>query len=473
MKSGDKIKKKLQSISFKFSAALFIILLVLLIALNLFTFSSPRDALYAEIEGELLNSAKQLSVSLANAETFDKNSIRNAVEALGLEETYQVIVTDLWGVKLYSSLGPEINPPRAVVSDLIIALSGETTYSFSYKGAAYDYDLSMPITNNGNRLGALCLFCHDTARGGTFDLTLNNLKKMTILLGVLAAFAIFAVTRSLSRRIRDLNSAIRSARSGDYAQRVSMRGNDEITELSAEFNQLMERLQKTEKVRRRFVADASHELKTPLSVITLMSDSIMQNADMPQQMLHEFVSDIRDEAVRLKRITEKLLVLTKLDAGKASEQTFVDLKKAAENAVHTLTPLAERSHVSLRLEAPEETFVVSASEDDVFQIIFNLAENAIKYNRRGGSSLLRLTADENEICLLVEDTGIGIPEADIPQIFSRFYRVDKQRSRETGGSGLGLSIVRDTLKRLGGRIEVSSKENEGTRFTVFFPRHSL
>jgi signal transduction histidine kinase len=87
--------------------------------------------------------------------------------------------------------------------------------------------------------------------------------------------------------------------------------------------------------------------------------------------------------------------------------------------------------------------------------------------------LLRLTADENEICLLVEDTGIGIPEADIPQIFSRFYRVDKQRSRETGGSGLGLSIVRDTLKRLGGRIEVSSKENEGTRFTVFFPRHSL
>jgi len=474
MKNTVKIRNKLQSISFKFSAALFIILLILLVALNLYTSSSPRDALYAEIEGKLLDSAKQLSVSLANAEVFDNNSIRNAVEALGLEEDYQVIVTDLWGVKLYSSLGPEEPPPKAVVSDLIIALSGETTYSFSYNGGAYDYDLAMPITSNGNRLGAVCLFCHDTARGGTFDLTLNNLKKMTITLGVLAAFAILAVTRSLSHRIRDLNSAIRSARSGDYAQRVSMRGNDEITELSAEFNQLMERLQKTEKERRRFVADASHELKTPLSVITLMSDSILQNAEMPGQMVREYVSDIRDEAVRLKRITEKLLVLTKLDAGKAGEQTPVDLKKAAENAVRLLAPLAERSGVSLRLEVPEEdACVIPASEDDVFQIIFNLAENAIKYNRRGGSSLLRLTADENEICLLVEDTGIGIPETDIPQIFSRFYRVDKQRSRETGGSGLGLSIARDALKKLGGRIEVSSKVNEGTRFTVFFPRRGL
>ena len=133
-----------------------------------------------------------------------------------------------------------------------------------------------------------------------------------------------------------------------------------------------------------------------------------------------------------------------------------------------LSPLAEGLGVTLRCE-PEPGCIISASEDDVYQIVFNLAENAVKYNVEGGSVDIRVRRGEGRILLDVEDTGIGIPEADLPNIFSRFYRVDKARSREKGGSGLGLSIVHDAVTALGGSITVEAREGGGTRFSVSFP----
>ena len=256
---------------------------------------------------------------------------------------------------------------------------------------------------------------------------------------------------------------------GDYSYRHENRGRDEIAQLGEEFNQLTQRLQTTEEQRRRFVSDASHELKTPLASIRLLSDSIVENENVDAGTMREFMTDIGSEARRLQRTTEKLLTLSRLDDGALGERTVVDLRKAVEDALKPLRPLAAEKQISLETRL-QEGCLVRAAEDDLYHIIFNLAENAVKYNVPGGSVCVTLAGDGEQILLTVSDTGIGIPEEDREQIFSRFYRVDKARSREAGGSGLGLSIVHDAVLAHGGSITVGQNTPQGSVFTVTFPR---
>ena len=217
------------------------------------------------------------------------------------------------------------------------------------------------------------------------------------------------------------------------------------------------------------VSDAAQELKTPLASIRLLSDSIVQNEDMDADTVREFVTDIGNEAERLQRTTEKLLDLSRLDDDIQVMPEPVDMKQVAVDAMVLLRPLADERQVRIRCDLADGC-VVMATVDDMFHIIFNLIENAIKYNVTGGSVFLSLRGDEDEIKFTVEDTGIGIPEEDRYNIFTRFYRVDKARSREAGGSGLGLSNVHDAVKAHGGSIMVGENKPQGSRFTVSFPR---
>ena len=252
-----------------------------------------------------------------------------------------------------------------------------------------------------------------------------------------------------------------------------MRGRDEIADLSDKFNDLTGRLESTEEARRRFVSDASHELRTPLAAIRLLSDSITQSENMDVATMREFADDIGSEAERLQRITEKLMNLTKLDAGVSRlRRDPVDMKQVTLRALHLLEPLAAEQQVSIVTDLPEDgECVIQASADDLYQIIFNLAENGVKYNVPGGTVMLSLHRESSNAVLNVSDTGIGIPEEDIANIFDRFYRVDKARSRASGGSGLGLAIVREAVLANGGSIEVARREAGGTSFTVTFPLH--
>ena len=224
-----------------------------------------------------------------------------------------------------------------------------------------------------------------------------------------------------------------------------------------------------EQTRREFTANVSHELKTPLAGIRLLSDSILQTENMDAQTVREFVGDIEQESERLARITENLLRLTRLDSGMLPEAQRVDLSSVIARVVRMLRLVAEEKQVDLSYEIRREGQTL-ASEDEIHEIIYNLTENAIKYNRPGGFVKLLLAGDEKDCLLTVSDNGIGIPEGDMPRIFDRFYRVDKMRSRAAGGTGLGLSIAADTARRRGGSIEVRAREGGGTVFTVRLPR---
>ena len=189
---------------------------------------------------------------------------------------------------------------------------------------------------------------------------------------------------------------------------------------------------------------------------------------MDQETLHDFVKDIGDEAERLTRITEHLLALTRLDSLPAGKTDRVDTGAVLERAVNMLLPVADAAGVTIRTSVKPECNI-RCTQDDLYQICYNLLENAVKYNYPQGSVSASVTRDGEQVLIEVSDTGIGIPEEDLPKVFNRFYRVDKARSRAAGGTGLGLSIVRDTVRRHGGWVTARARHGGGSVFTVGFP----
>ena len=232
---------------------------------------------------------------------------------------------------------------------------------------------------------------------------------------------------------------------------------------------LTDKLQQTEITERQFVSDASHELKTPLASIKLLSDSILQN-EMDTDTMREFVADIGAESDRLTRMAQKLLTLSRASADETEggEHEVVDVGQTLSRVFRMLVPLADRQAVKLTASV-EKGCTILSFEDDAYQILFNLVENGIKYNRENGSVHVRVRHEEDTVVIDVEDTGSGIPENALDSIFNRFYRVDKARSRQAGGAGLGLSIVHEMVGRNFGTISVRSTVGEGSCFTVTFP----
>ena len=288
--------------------------------------------------------------------------------------------------------------------------------------------------------------------------------------GIAAAVVLLSIllSRMLTRKISTLLTAIRKVRAGAYEHRTHISGRDEIAQIGEEFNSLTDRLQTTETLRRRFVSDASHELKTPLAAIRLLTDSILQTDQMDMETVRDFVTDIGSEAERLSRITEDLLRLTRLDSDLLDAPETVEVAPVLEQVMRMMSLLAQEKGTELTYRM-EENCRVSATKGEVHQVIYNLTDNAVKYSGKNGKVRVELRHEDHDVVLTVVDNGPGIPEEDLPKVFERFYRVDKARSRAAGGTGLGLSIVQDTVKKRGGTVSAANRSNGGAVFTVRWP----
>ena len=454
----------MHSIRFRIMAFLALLLVLLLVLLNIYPVIYSRDAVFQEKRSSMSSQAALLAAALSGLERLNQAGIAEALSFFDLSGYDRIAVVDSTGAVLYDSADAALE-----TEDIGRALGGRTVFRSRFSEAAFRSSLAMPLSDQGELAGAVYLQELDTERAEGIWTVQRHLRTVSLTIGTAALVIGGLFVLLITRRIEALVDSMRAVAGGDYRYRHLIRGQDEISELGRELNQLTERLETNEAERRRFVADASHELKTPLASIRLLSDSIVQSEGMDGETMREFVADIGDEAKRLQRTTEKLLTLSRLDNEVSFVPEPVDLKQAALDALTLLRPLAQEKGVRLRSEL-REGCVVMGSRDDMDHILSNLIENAIKYNVPGGSVLVRLQAGEDLVSLSVEDTGIGIPEADRPNIFERFYRVDKARSREAGGSGLGLSIVHDAVRAYGGSITVGQNKPQGTVFTVQFPR---
>ena len=220
-----------------------------------------------------------------------------------------------------------------------------------------------------------------------------------------------------------------------------------------------------EKHRQAFTANVSHELKTPLQAI-IGSAELMENGIVKTDDLPRFVGHIRKEASRLLYLIDDIIRLSQLDEGAEMDQEDVPLKQLAEDVCETLTDAAKLKDVTL--EVTGEDVVMHGVRRLLYEILYNLCDNAIKYNRAGGSVMVSVSQKTNEICVSVKDTGIGIPPEHQDKIFERFYRVDKSHSKQSGGTGLGLSIVKHAVQYHHGKIVLESRINEGTTVAILF-----
>ena len=225
-----------------------------------------------------------------------------------------------------------------------------------------------------------------------------------------------------------------------------------------------------ENVRRDFVANASHELKTPAATIQAVAETLGQAAADDPAAIPRFASQLEREAVRLSRIVADLLDLSRLESGSALDE-IVSLGAAAREEGQRLEESADQAGVTVELRTDGEQ-PVRGSQRDLALLVRNLIDNAIRYSHEGGKVAVEVNSEGAEVTMRVSDTGIGIPSRDIPRIFERFYRVDRARSRETGGTGLGLAIVKHVVENHGGTVEVESELGRGTTFRVRLPRAS-
>ena len=458
---------------FWYAMAYVAITFVVLLFLNIYCSGISQKLFYQSKESSLIEKCQLASDEIATLEVLNPTTVAGIVNQLESLKLTRLIITDHSGMALYDSftesagdymLLPEILTALSVSSS---APEGQDVFSWRYHKGTMDSRAATPIVYYGTVIGCVYMTEYDTTQGALIQSLQENILRITLLLELIVLAFSLAFSNRFSRRLKRIMTSMRIIQEGDYSHKVTMGGNDELTLLGNEFNDLTERLQTSERKRSQFVSDASHELKTPLASIKLLTDSILQY-DMDLETTREFVSDIGNEAERLNRMTAKLLSLTRAEGQVGGEMEIIPMAPTVRRVARMLKANAEQAKITVCLELETDTPILIL-EDDLHQIVFNLMENGIKYNTPGGKLTVRLSRQEDNALLQVSDTGVGIPEDAIGHVFERFYRVDKARSRATGGSGLGLAIVRTIVGRNRGEISVSSQMGKGTTFTVSFP----
>ena len=457
------------SLQFKFGLSYILIIAGVLMLLNTYPLRVSQDLVFRSKATTLQSSVSVMVYSLSGLDRLTEENVSQAMAVVEETGLSRILVTDSAGKVLYDTR--ETNDALGEYSfytEIVQALLGNDVFSSSYRDGAFRSRAASPVLYQNQIIGAVYAYEYDTEQAALLEGLQGNLLRLSAGIAVVVLCLSGLLSRALTRKIGQLLTAIREVREGAYSHRAEVPGRDEIAQLAQEFNSLTDRLQTTENARRRFVSDASHELKTPLAAIRLLTDSILQTENIDRETAREFVTDIGQEAERLSRITEDLLRLTRLDSNVLERPVVVDALPVLEQVMRMMSLVAQEKEIDLTYRASEGCTVL-ATKDEIHQIIYNLTDNAVKYSPPHSSVLVTLSRAGEQVELTVEDNGSGIPEEDLPRIFERFYRVDKARSRAAGGTGLGLSIVSDTVKRRGGTVEAGNRPGGGAVFTVRWP----
>ena len=281
-------------------------------------------------------------------------------------------------------------------------------------------------------------------------------------------FAIFASDR-LVAPFKKINDVIERIENGNLSENISLTGCTEVETISSSFNVMISKINELEQSRQEFVSNVSHELKTPLTSMKVLSDSLLGADDIPAETYREFMADLSGEIDRENAIISDLLALVALDRPEAELNIApVDINALISDALKLIKPLAERNNIDLVLES-FRPIIADVDRVKLSMAVTNLVENAVKYNSYDGWVHVSLNADHTYFYIKIQDNGMGIPKEAQGRIFDRFYRVDKARSRQAGGSGLGLSITRSIILAHNGEIRLFSEEGQGATFSIQIP----
>ncbi len=406
---------------------------------------------------------------------LDKDGFERFIGEIGLDSEMRVMMMGQDMTVLYDSqnnrniLGTAQVRPSVVRA--INGTEGFTNYTNSENTVTLD--ATSPILNpQGEVIGVINIIYIPESTSVFIDAIMTEMLFLIIMILLLVGIVIYVAAGLISKRIVDFTSKITSmSDDGILDEKLDISGHDEISHLGEAFNLMSDKVLMLEQQRVQFVSDASHELKTPLSSIKLMADSILQTPNISADYVREFMTDMNNEIDRLNRIVNKLLYITKMDvqgSNASKKMELISLNDIASGIERNLQPLAKKAGITLVFSTPGEILLL-ANKDVLWQGIYNIVDNAIKYTDTDGYVLVAMSREDGNVIIEVRDTGLGIAKEDIDKIFDRFYRVDKARDRATGGTGLGLAIAMSAIQYHNGTIEVESEPGNGSTFKIIIP----
>lgn len=451
--------------------------LIQLVGETMFTQRIRDDQRIAEALSE------QIGKSLV---ALDIDAVLTLARGTAEENAGRVLVVDRFGV-VQADTSSALTGTRFPNQEVANVLGGaESDYGFYDAGESGNFWLRSALSFYENVRSMSGLYAHAILQDGACAGVLvyisavqeiyENLHgiqlKILLWMFIVAALVLIVsmyVMRTITRPIGELSEGIRKMTGGDLSARVNVRGRNEFSELARAFNSMSEKIEALDKTRSQFVSNASHELKTPLSTMKILIETLLYQDPMDPAMTKDFLNDVNKEIDRLNRIVSDLLTLVNIDSGGMKlNLTELSLNALLDEQVKRLLPLARENGIEINLEMKDE-IAIAGDSLKLQQVIYNVIDNAIKYTPRGGEVETILLRSGRRALIRISDTGIGIPAEDLPHIFDRFYRVDKARSRATGGTGLGLSIVKQIVQQHGGNITATSIEGKGTSFEIDLP----
>jgi len=377
----------------------------------------------------------------------------------------------------YYILGGNYGEPLATMRDLpgsipitaniLEAINGRTGASVTANSSFLDF--AIPV-------GKYIVYIYDNNQ----HMQTQIRQSFTIIIqsAIMALFAAIIFGALLSKQIilpyQKLAKAVGSITSGVYPEPIYLNTNDEADDLAAGFNEMSEHLREVDQNHRDFVANVSHELKTPITNVRSYAETLIDVGDNidPKQRTH-FLNVVLNESDRMSKMVSDLLLLTKMDAGNIDmEFRIFDFTESVQRVYDASSLDAAKRGLKMTLSLGKRPQNINGDPDRIGQVITNIVSNAVRYTPDGGNITITVTSDErkNQVLATITDTGIGIPKEEIPKLFERFYRVDKARSRAKGGSGLGLSIANEIVEKHNGYIDIKSELGQGTTVTVVLPK---
>ena len=438
-----------------------------------YTTNSMTNYLVNQKKSDVLTQANVLSGYMSQYQSLSADTISYLLTQQHISTSSRVIMVDADAVITYDSLSEGSLVGKTMFKQIVLSALGGNDVTVSEENAEGELVVSaaVPITVDKRTTGVILLQSSAESIGEYTSQMTRSIVTLAAIVAIIVALLAFVFSGLITAPIRKLTRSVVSMSESDNEEKLDIAYGGEIGELIESFNKLIDKIELQEQKRQEFVSSASHELKTPLSSIKLIADSLIQTPDAPREMEVEFLNDMNVQVDRLTRIIDKLLALTKMDdSGAVSRMEFsvMDISELTANVVKALKPLAESKGIYLDYKSDIGIFS-RIERDRLWEAFYNILDNSIKYTKEGGKVQMVVEREDNCAVITVSDTGIGIAEDEKYKIFDRFYRVDKARSRETGGTGLGLSIALTAVELHGGNINVEIEPGIGSRFKITIP----
>jgi signal transduction histidine kinase len=385
-----------------------------------------------------------------------------------------VLITDADGMVLMTAGDPDAKEFEKLVSlEKVIKNIDEEYYTIDTLDGLYErrhYNAAVPVTLEGDvTLGYVFASAPADALAQTLQSNLRIYLYSVLFALILSLAFVWLMTDRFVRPLRQMAAASRSFARGDFSARVKVKGKDEVAQLGEALNNMAVSLSSVEMMRRSFIANVSHELKTPMTTIAGFIDGMLDGT-IPQDKQAHYMKIVSDEVKRLSRLVRSMLDLSRIDSGELKMNTVrLDLTEAMGSVLVASEQRIEKKKLVVTGMEDCERQEIEGDRDLMKQVLYNLLDNAIKFTDEGGNIAIRIYRENGRVYTAIRNSGEGIPPEEMPQIFERFYKSDRSRSLDKNGVGLGLYIVHTVVRLHGGEVSVRSVQGEYTEFTFWIP----